>query len=165
MSADVQPLIDAEQAAFLQRGVSITAGSAGSGKFPNLCRALGCRISEDRRSVSLLLARSQAEALLADVLGNGRLAVVFSEPSTHRTIQLKGSDAVLATPGQEDLRAVALHGAAFIAELQPLGFSASLVAALLSCPETDIVAIRFTPDAAFTQTPGPRAGNKLQAGA
>jgi hypothetical protein len=165
MAAAMDPLIDEAQAAFMQGGVSISAASCGAQPFPSLCRALACRVFADRRQLTVMVSKAQAAALLADVQCNGRLALVCSQPSTHRTIQIKGDDAQVLAPDADDLRAVAMHRNAFVAEVVPLGFAEPLVRLLLTCPEQDIVAIRFTPNAAFNQTPGPRAGAVLQANA
>jgi hypothetical protein len=50
---------------------------------------------------------------------------------------------------------------AFAADVTPLGFSEAYMRALLACPREDLVAVQFTIAAAFSQTPGPRAGEPL----
>ena len=52
-------------------------------------RAVGSRISADGREVTVYLRRSQSEQLLGDIAQTGEIAVVFSVPSTHQTLQLK----------------------------------------------------------------------------
>jgi hypothetical protein len=165
MAAAMDPLVDEAQAAFLQRGVSISAASCGAQPFPSLCRVLACRVAPDRRQLTVMVSKTQAAMLLTDVQYGGRLALVCSQPSTHRTIQIKGEDAQLVAPDADDLQAVAVHRDAFVAEIAPLGFAEPLIRLLLTCAEQDIAAIRFTPNAAFDQTPGPRAGAALQANA
>src|SRR5262245_47233613 len=83
-------LIDEELAEFLQSGISMHAASAASGNIPQVTRAAGCRVSSDRRTVTVYMVESQARELLADVRANGRVAVAFTKPKTHRTVQLKG---------------------------------------------------------------------------
>ena len=165
MSIAPESLIDAAQAAFLQGGVSISAASCGARPFPSVCRVLGCSIAENRQRLTVMVARSYAQELLEDVAHGGRLAVVFSQPSTNRTIQIKGDHAEAGVPDAQMLEAVRIHCDAFVDEVQRLGFPAPLVRSLLFCPEGDIVAIGFTPTAAFDQSPGPRAGAPLKAGA
>jgi len=160
-----EPLFDADQAAFMQRGISLNLGSCGPGLQPSVARAVGCRISADRRTVRMLVSATQAAALIADVGQGGALAAVFSEPSTHRTLQLKGHDPVVETATAGDLAAVARYRDGFVEELRPLGYPPALILALLACPDSDIVALCFTPCAAFSQTPGPDAGCALRAGA
>ncbi|HRO82970.1 MAG TPA: hypothetical protein PLR92_16125, partial [Alicycliphilus denitrificans] len=45
-----------------------------------------------------------------------------------------------------------------------VGYGPQYTAAMLSAPRGDLVAVEFTPEAAFDQTPGPRAGTPLQPG-
>ena len=108
-------------------------------------------------------SQTQATQLLADVRRSGAVAAVFSKPSTHRTLQLKGRDAAILDADADDLLAVARYRDAFVAETSALGHPAHLIGAMFDCPDKDIVAISFTPDAAFSQTPGPQAGQALQA--
>jgi hypothetical protein len=46
-------------------------------------------------------------------------------------------------------------------EIQRVGYSAALARAMLSHRLEDVVAVTFTPEHAFEQTPGPRAGSPL----
>ena len=71
----------------------------------------------------------------------------------------------MAVPDARLLDAVRTHSDAFVDEVAPLGFAAPLVRSLLDFPDDDIVAITFTPTAAYDQSPGPRAGAPLKAGA
>jgi hypothetical protein len=165
MSIVPECLIDAAQAAFMQGGVSISAASCGAHPFPSVCRVLACSVSGDRRRLTVMVARACARQLLEDIAQNGRLALVFSQPSTHRTIQIKGGNACAGIPDASLLEAVRSHGDAFVDEVLPLGFPAPLVRSLLHCADGDVVAIALTPTAAYDQSPGPRAGAPLQAGA
>jgi hypothetical protein len=163
MDAVPTPLFDAELAAFMQGGISLNVGGCGSDLAPSVARAVGCRISPERTSVRMLLAASQAAALLGHVRETGKFAVVFSEPATHRTVQLKGADAVVDAAGADDIAAAARYRDAFAAHLDPLGHPPALIHALLHCPDSDLCVVRFTPGAAFSQTPGAGAGQALGA--
>ncbi len=152
------PLVDEELAAFLQSGLSLHVASRGEGLLPRLVRALGCRVSEDRRRVTVYLLRSQGGEMLEDFARSGAIAFVASMPSTHRTVQLKGDDARLAPPEAADEAIVAAQAAAFTADLVRLGYDESLPRLLLAGDCGDVVAVTFTPTQAFVQTPGPGAG-------
>src|SRR5688572_7550384 len=93
MNVCAPALIGAEQAAFLCGGVGVSAATCRPGALPNIARATGCRISPDRRVVTLLFAATPGAALLDDIRRTAAIAVVFTQPSTHRTVQLKGNDA------------------------------------------------------------------------
>ena len=157
-----EPLLDEANAAFIQGGVSMIAASRNASNMPTVVRALGCRISPDRRGIAVFVARAQAAALLDDVRLTGAIAVVFTQPSTHRAIQLKGSDARIESLAAGDHEIAAALVDAFAADLVPLGYPQSFVHALLASAPDDLVAIAFTPNAAFSQTPGARAGAPLR---
>lgn len=160
----VQPpvILDAESAAFIVAGVSINASSARPGALPNLARATGCRVAPDRRSARIFLAATPGAALLDDVRGNGLIAVVFSQPSTHRTIQLKASNARVVPLETGDDEIVRRYIDSFLADLIPLGYPGNVIRTLLACDPDDLVAVEFSPSSAFLQTPGPNAGQVLR---
>jgi hypothetical protein len=153
--------MDRERAAFLMSGVSIVASSRGANNAPAVARAGGCRVTPDGR-VAVFVAASQAAALLDAVRATGAIAVVFSEPSTHYSLQLKGADAVIEPLLPGDGALIERYAAAFAASLCPLGYSEQLVRAVVWASPEDFVALAFTPSRAFDQTPGPRAGAALE---
>jgi hypothetical protein len=139
----------------------MSAASCRPGALPSLSRCIGARVAPDRRSVTLLMGATPAAGVLDEVRRNGAIAAVFSQPSTHKTLQLKGSDAriVPIEPGDEALSRRYVD--AFVAELVPFGYPEAVIRAFLACPPDDLVAVQFTPAAAFSQTPGPQAGEPL----
>ncbi len=157
------PILDAASAAFVQGGVSIVAASRNAGLVPSIGRATGCRVAPNRTRVTLLVAASQAPELVADLRACGRIAVVFSRPSTHRTLQLKADDAVVRPPTAAEAGLVGPYVAAFHADIALIGHTEAEARTLLAGVDGDLVAVDFTPCAAFEQTPGPNAGAPLPA--
>jgi hypothetical protein len=155
-------LIDDELAAFMQGGISLNLASRSLGMMPSVARALGCRVTDGCRSVRILVSQQQAAQVLADVRETGMLAVVVSEPSSHRTYQLKGGGARIEAPGSEDLMAVHGYRVSFPAHLEKLGYPPLMIRTFLSCPDEDVVAVVFSPEAVFSQTPGSNAGCELK---
>jgi len=156
------PLLDAEHAAFVVLpGISITAASRGSDYRPRLGRALGCCVAEDRSRVTVLIPADQYPELVQALRASRAVAAVFSQPSTHRTIQLKGTDAEVLPADAADRAHAARWQAGFVAELAALGYDRELVGTFLWCEPANLVAAGFTPCAAFQQTPGPGAGAPL----
>lgn len=153
--------LDAELTAFVQGAVGIVVASRDAALCPSVGRAAGCRVDPDRRALTILLAASQNAALLDDIRRHRTIAVVFSEPSSHRTVQLKGRDAVECAVVDEDLRAAAAYAQAFDAELARVGFRGGYARALVAYEPGDLVAVRFSAEQGFLQTPGPRAGEPL----
>ena len=157
--------VDSEQAEFITGGVSIIVAGRDAGHETSLSRAVGCRVADDRRRVTVFVSAIQSGALLADVRANGIVAVVFTEPSTHRAIQLKGTDAAVVPLAADDPHLLAAYRGRLAAQVAPFGHSEAFVRKLLSMAPGDVVAIAFTPSAAFLQTPGPKAGSPLRTSA
>ena len=162
MSVSEAAPLPEELAAFIQGRVGIVMASCDPGLLTSVVFASACRVSPDRRRVTVIVRDTQAAACIADVRATRRIAVSFSLPSTNRSVQLKGSDAIVEPLRPFDLACVGKHTEDFINELLPLRElnEAALNALLQSTPE-ELVAISFTPTEGFTQTPGPGAGARL----
>jgi hypothetical protein len=157
-------LLDAGQVAFLRSGVSISVGACGR-DGPQLVRALGCKVADDASTVTVFVPEARSQAVQRDVFDNGALAVVFTQPSTHRTLQLKSREARVTALSAVDLALAEAYADAFVADLATIGFPEALVRTFLACPPDQLVGLTFRPTAAFTQTPGPNAGKPLESGA
>ena len=162
MSTPAAPaVIDAEHARFLEGAVSIIVASRNAANQPELVRAQGCRVARDRRRVRLFLASAQASLLLDDVRQNGLVAVVFTQPGTHRSLQLKGEAARVVRLRPDEVARMGAYRDAMVQQLAKGGVSEALTRALLT-PMGDTVAIEFVPTHAYVQTPGPGAGRPLE---
>ncbi|HYF44005.1 MAG TPA: hypothetical protein VEA35_16385 [Ramlibacter sp.] len=147
--------------ALMRRGVSVIAGSRDAAMRPSIMRAVGSDLSADGRSVTLYLVRAQSRQLLQDIAATGHVAVVFSEPATHRTVQLKGSRATSRQAGPQDQAVLARYLASMEQEIARVGYPPEMTRAMLAHRLEDVVAVTFEPDEAYDQTPGPRAGTSL----
>ncbi len=154
-------MIDDDNAAFIQTGVAISLAACGADRMPNNARALGCKLVECGQRVAIFARASQCQALFANLRENGRVAAVFSLPSSNRTLQLKGDDAQIGDFDPADLALIERHTDAFLLEVLPEGVSELAVRTIHAYAPEDLVTIVFTPCAAFSQTPGPRAGQPL----
>jgi hypothetical protein len=153
--------LDADHAAFIQGAVSVVVSSRNSQHVPDVVRGCGCRVTRDRRRVTVLVEAARAGSVLDDIAANGLIAVVFSQPSTHRTIQLKGSDARVARVTGADRVIAQRHLQAWVQDLQLIGYAADF-ARTVRGEAPDLVAVTFTLASAFLQTPGPAAGTRLR---
>ena len=154
-------MLDSDNAAFIQTGVSISLASCAPDGLPSMSRGLGCKLVDEGRQVGVFLRRSQSLALLDNIRSSGRIANVFSLPSSNRTLQLKGSDVRIVPFLPEDLPVIERHIADFVLEVVPLGMSEAVVRAILAYTPDDLVTVTYSPCAAFSQTPGPKAGTPL----
>ncbi len=154
--------LDVETAEFIRGGVSIVVASRDAHNRPSLVRAFGCRLSDDRREVSILLSKSQGEALLRNWQTQPEIAVVFTQPSTHHSIQLKGRDARVSPACADDGELMRRYRESFADDLVAVGFAREFSNALLHCPEPEPCVVSFTPLSAYRQTPGPEAGAPME---
>jgi hypothetical protein len=155
-------LLDEAHAAFIQSRVTINLGARDADNVATLTRALGCRVSADRRLVTVFVSVPRSRALLDDVRANGAIAVVITRPSTHQTIQLKGTDAVIAPIADGDRATIAEYVESFVEDLVGIGYKRNFARIVLTGMDDEVVAVTFTPTAAFAQTPGPGAGARLR---
>ena len=156
-----QPVLNDKWRAFIQGGVAVTVASRDAQNVPTLVRAIGCRVEGNKQRVMILVTASQAEPLLKAIRSTGTVAAVFTQPSTHISLQLKGSGAVLARARAADVRWSKTQQDAFVADTSSIGYPEDLIRAIFWSDPADLMVITFTPTAAFLQTPGPRAGESL----
>ncbi len=142
-------------------GVSVIVASRNARLVPSNVRGIACRVSADRSRVAVILRRSQSAQLLEDIQRSARVAVCFTQPTTHRTIQLKAQDAVIESPQAGDVALAERFITGFFRELGPLGYDEAFVRTLLGYTADDLVVVAFSPADVFGQTPGPRAGERL----
>ena len=149
--------------AWMVCGVGHQVGACSPEGRPCLSRGLAADVEPDGRVLVLLSALSGHEVLDA-VRTTRRVALNLTEPTTHRSMQLKGVDAEvrLAETGHEAL--IDRRREAFYAQLRQLGHAPEQSCAWYAVTAPDVAAIRFTPLEAFDQTPGPGAGAALALG-
>lgn len=156
--------LSAAQAAFLQGPLSINVAATGSDGWPLVCRAQACLVARDRCTVTVLLSARRAREVLLALGARSVFACAFTRPATHATLQLKARthERVPVTAAFRQRAARSLE--AFAAELAGLGFGPELTGGVIDAMTSDdLVAVRFTPDIVFDQTPGPDAGRVLAA--
>lgn len=154
-------MLDSDNAAFILTGVSISLAACGSDRLPSMSRGMGCKLIDGGRQVGIFIQRAQAADLLDHIRASGRVANVFSLPSSNRTLQLKGVDARILPFDANDLPIIESHVADFVREVLPLGMREDVVRAVFACATADLVTVVYSPSAAFSQTPGPKAGEPL----
>lgn len=149
---------------FLQRGLSLYAGSIDGRGWPQVARALAIRPLPGAQ-LALAVPVEPAAALLAAISATGRIALVLCQPTTHFTVQLKGRDACAEPLQAAHWPELHRNRAAFGAEIRPFGFDTDFADAWFSVagngPEV-LRVVRFTPTGAWNQTPGPGAGAAME---
>ena len=157
------PPLKPEFLAMLVKGVSLMLSSCDHALNPSVMRAVGSRIDDGGRRITAYLGRSQSRQLLADIATTGRLAAVFSQPSTHLTLQLKSRRVSIREARADDQPFMDRYRRSMEQEISTVGFAPVYAQALLAHDPGELVAVEFEPDEAYDQTPGQRAGSPLQA--
>ena len=156
-------LLTPEFIAIIDRGVSAIVASRSLEMQPSIMRGVGARITPDGRGVTVFVSRPQSRQLLQDIAATGAVAVVFSVPFTHQTVQVKATRGVEVRPATEDDRpALTKYLRSMEFEVGRVGYGPQFTGTMLSHQIADTVAISFTPELAFNQTPGPGAGQRLE---
>ncbi|HET8704659.1 MAG TPA: hypothetical protein VFM46_00045 [Pseudomonadales bacterium] len=158
MSVNSVSPISEKVAAFIQQGVAIAVASSNPQLRGSSARATGCRISPDRKRISLIMNQRWGEKLLHDIHTSHRLAAVFCLPITEQALQIKSSDAVVEALAPGDWGIVEHYQAMWEDQLRQLGFDVTLAHTMTRCEPSDMVVVSFSPEAVFEQTPGPDAG-------
>ena len=135
-------------------------GSRDSQNRPFLGRAAGCHVSSDGR-IKIFVSRRKYPFLLDAVRRTGSVAASFSEPSTNKSLQIKGTGAELAELEPGDADRIASHVNLFAADVERTGTRAALPRTVLASAPEELQAVVFVPAVAFIQTPGPVAGNRI----
>jgi hypothetical protein len=148
---------------FMESGVSIAVASRDTQNRPVLGRALACRVAGDGARVTILVSRVKYPLLLDALRRSGTIAVSFTEPSTDRSIQVKGAEVELQPAGEADSARIDTYFCLFTADLQRIAVKAELAHAALGCAIADLVTVAITPTVAFVQTPGAQAGSPIPA--
>ncbi|WP_382322252.1 hypothetical protein ACFJGX_06440 [Hydrogenophaga sp. UC242_50] len=155
------PLLTLEHLAMMDAGVSVIVSSCGPDLTPSVMRAVGSQVGPQGRLITVYLCRSQSAQLLRDIARSGRLAAVFSQPSTHKTVQLKTRTARLREAREDEAAVLQRYLRGMEHELALLGFDRAYARAMLTHRLDDVVAIEFEPEQAFDQTPGSKAGQPI----
>lgn len=159
---DAPPLLDEATAAFIAGPTaSIAIASRDDTNHASLFKAVACRVSADRRRVTLYVDQQLAHAVVAQLRAGFPVAAVFSEPATHRTIQLKGERAELGPVAPADREHARVHFEALVEHLVALDYPEDGVRCYFHYTPEQLIAIAFEPGTAFEQTPGAGAGNPL----
>ncbi len=153
-----------EIATFLATRASLVLSAASESLVPELCLAIACLPSPDRRRLRVIFDRRSAGPLLALIPGSGLVALVGSQLITMRTVQVKGSGATIEPLPTTERPLVAESVARMGIEFEKIGFHHPYPVTLLDYDPAELCCVAFTPTAVFDQTPGPQAGQPIGPG-
>ena len=148
-------------AALLEGLVAVHVATRDAALVPDETLAAAALPSADGRRLTVYLPVATSETSLANLRENGAIAVVLSQPLTHRTVQLKGRVETIGPARDEERAEVERHAAAFDAEVEAIGLPPAVVRRRTRWP---CHAVTFVVAEAYEQTPGPRAGAPIVGG-
>src|SRR5262249_32308195 len=120
---------------------------------------VGPEVSADGRSLRMCVTAAEGSRMRANLELNGAVAVGFSPPTIARAVQVKGVATVMGEPQAADLERGERHVRSLGAEAERIGPPVELSRRMFV--GTGLVAIQFSIDEVFDQTPGPTAGRRL----
>jgi hypothetical protein len=150
--------IEDEVTQFLTAGVAAIVATRDDQLRPQIVRAWGVSVSTERTELTLCVEAPDGSPTRANLEGNGSVAATFSQPTTYRTVQIKGEAVALAEPTAEQLAAVEEHLEAFGREVEQVGMPADAGRRLI---DRRLVAVSLAVRELYDQTPGPNAGAPL----
>jgi len=152
-----------EHVAFMSGdAISSAIASRDASNQPSLTKCLAVRVRGSQGEVEVFVDADRSVDLLRDLRAGGPIALVCSEPMSHRTIQVKGVRAAIGLLAPDDQNFVAAKVDAIVAHIAPLGYPEHGLRAYFSFTPGALTRIVFAVSAAFLQTPGPGAGAPLK---
>ena len=153
------PVLDPAVVEFIQGGVAVGVATRDDDLKPEFARGWGPEVSADGRSLRLCVTAPEGSRMRANLEQNGAVAVGFSPPTIARAVQVKGVASRVGEPEAADLERVERHLRSFVAEAERIGAPAEL--SMRMFVGTGLMAVWFSIDEVFDQTPGPTAGRRL----
>jgi hypothetical protein len=153
-------MIPAELIHFLQSGLSALVGTCDAALRPACCRAVGVVVHEGGERMTLFVPEVAGARIIANLHENRHVALTMSHPTSHRTVQMKGSVTELRKALSTERVIVTRYVEAFAAHVDDIGMPRARVHQVAAWPAW---AVEFEVEHIYTQTPGPRAGKPLNA--
>lgn len=156
----IADVLTSDLVAFCQSGVSVVLAATTSDGLPVAGKGLSVLISAEGR-VRIYLRECINMPLLAALDAGSGIAATFTEPRTHRSIQMKAKATRRLAVEPTDLPEVARQIRHFGNDLVDMSYTHRLVEHYCMYADEELVVIEYLPSDAFVQTPGPGAGSQL----
>lgn len=142
----------------VEGGRAVIVGTVDAAGHPACCRGIAITTKNDFDSIIVYVPVATGQETVANVATTRRVAVAWSHPISHESLQVKGvtRGVRVASPSEQPLVEQRLGDFADI--LDTLGVPRHLT---LSVAHWPAFAIEVSVDQVFDQTPGPHAGAAL----
>ncbi len=151
----------AEQHALLDGDLFLNLATADAARVPHIAIGAGCKITFRPLRVTVLVVREQALGFLDALAATRRIALELGRAPAHESLQIKGDDCVIDAAGAAERRLASDYRGKLLRQFGVLGLGSDMADIYLGPPSSELVALRFTPQAIFQQKPGPQAGQPL----
>jgi S-adenosylmethionine:tRNA-ribosyltransferase-isomerase (queuine synthetase) len=151
-------VLPADLVEFFESGVSILVATRDAALRPTCVRAMGASVRRADNVVTIYVPEVVSSRTVTNLGDNGQVAVTFSRPLTHYSIQIKGTCAAPRRSDDDARRTQERYRAAYAEQLHAVGLPRSATARIVWWPSLAMdVVVRDV----FLQTPGPGAGRRL----
>ena len=152
-------MLDPAVIEFIHGGVAVGVATRDDDLKPEFARGWGPQVAADGRSLRLCVTAPEGSQMRANLELNGAVAVGFSPPTIARAVQVKGVVSATEELDAADLERVERHVGSFVAEAARIGAPEELSRRMFV--RAGLIAVQFSIDEVFDQTPGPTAGRRL----
>lgn len=154
-------MIPPELFEYLESGISVLVGTRDDRLFPDGCRAIGARVEDEGRGLTVFLPEATSVGVRANLQDNRRIAVGFCRPRDHRSIQIKGTVIELRPAEEADRETIDRYRRELVEEWGWVGIPPHVTERTAHRP---CWAARLRVESIYLQTPGPGAGAPLGPG-
>jgi len=139
--------------------MSIVVGSVDAQGSPSCCRAIALSSNDDLRTVTVYLPVATSHDTIENLALTRRLAIAAMFPLDHSATQIKGLLEETRLAREDEAPFVRDRLEAFASVLDAAGVPKRLTRSLVHWPA---FAVHIRVEQVFEQTPGPKAGTRLQ---
>ena len=154
-------MISPRMTEFLQKPLSMNAGSRDQGLRPDSVRVLGPVGVTDEGRLTFYAPRDQAERSLHNYAQSQRVALVACDIPTFETYQFKGEFVAARECTAAEQSSTEAYLQQLVELLVELGYPRDLVAGWDLLKSRPCVRVEFNVAEVFHQTPGPDTGNAV----
>jgi len=154
-------MLPEEHVTFVESGVSVLVGTRDAHLKPFGMRGVGAKVHADRKTLTIFLPTPTSVRALENLRDNGRIAITFTRPIDHRSMQLKGKAIAFREANEDERPLLESWVEGWARHLEVVGLPRALGSRLTFWPA---MAVDVAIEASFHQTPGPSAGKCITAG-
>jgi hypothetical protein len=153
-------MIPVKIAGFLERANVSHAGTRDGNLVPHGHRVSGWRVGADGQTLIVLMPEGARPHLIESLEDNGQLSVTVEDYPAHETYQFKGRYVRHRPADQADIDVVSRLRERFLQSVIRL-YGEPAAGPVRAFSQRPSIAVEFTVDEIYVQTPGPGAGARV----